>query len=46
VEAVAALLAGAGIHVATGRFGAHMEVDLRNDGPVTIVVETAGGRVV
>jgi D-tyrosyl-tRNA(Tyr) deacylase len=22
-----------------GRFGAHMEVDLTNDGPVTIVVE-------
>jgi D-tyrosyl-tRNA(Tyr) deacylase len=23
-----------------GRFGAHMEVDLTNDGPVTLVVET------
>jgi D-tyrosyl-tRNA(Tyr) deacylase len=25
--------------VATGRFGAHMEVDLVNDGPVTLVIE-------
>jgi D-tyrosyl-tRNA(Tyr) deacylase len=23
-----------------GRFGAHMEVELRNDGPVTLIVET------
>jgi D-tyrosyl-tRNA(Tyr) deacylase len=28
-----------GITVATGEFGAHMEVDLTNDGPVTIVLE-------
>jgi D-Tyr-tRNAtyr deacylase len=27
--------------VARGRFGAHMEVELVNDGPVTIVVEAA-----
>ena len=27
-------------HVATGRFGARMEVELVNDGPVTIVLET------
>ena len=29
-----------GITVATGEFGARMEVDLTNDGPVTIVLET------
>ena len=29
----------AGIEVAEGRFGAHMEVSLVNDGPVTIVME-------
>lgn len=29
-----------GIEVATGRFGAHMEVSLVNDGPVTIVLES------
>lgn len=28
-----------GIHVETGVFGAHMDVELVNDGPVTIVVE-------
>lgn len=32
-----------GVEVATGRFGAHMEVELVNDGPVTIVLDT--GRV-
>lgn len=29
-----------GIHVATGRFGAHMLVDALNDGPVTILLDT------
>ncbi|KGN40541.1 D-aminoacyl-tRNA deacylase [Knoellia aerolata] len=29
-----------GLTVATGRFGAHMDVDLVADGPVTIVVDT------
>jgi D-tyrosyl-tRNA(Tyr) deacylase len=28
-----------GIRVATGKFGARMEVELVNDGPVTIVLE-------
>ena len=41
VEAVRAR----GVEVATGRFGAMMEVDLRNNGPFTLMVETAGGRV-
>ncbi|MFH2073223.1 MAG: D-aminoacyl-tRNA deacylase, partial [Actinomycetota bacterium] len=45
VEAVGAHLASSGIAVATGCFGAHMEVDLANDGPVTIVIDAAGGRV-
>ncbi|WLP89752.1 D-aminoacyl-tRNA deacylase [Gordonia sp. NB41Y] len=39
VDAVAAALREAGAQVATGRFGAHMEVDLVNDGPVTILLE-------
>ncbi len=30
-----------GIHVATGRFGAHMLVDAVNDGPVTILLDSA-----
>ena len=29
-----------GIHVETGRFGAHMEVSLPNDGPVTILLDS------
>jgi len=36
VEAFAAGLRDLGIPVATGRFGAHMQVALVNDGPVTI----------
>jgi D-tyrosyl-tRNA(Tyr) deacylase len=34
------LLAAEGVPVGRGVFGAHMDVDLRNDGPVTLVVET------
>ena len=29
-----------GLHVETGRFGAHMLVDFVNDGPVTIIVDS------
>lgn len=45
-EFVAAVKALGVEEVATGRFGAMMEVDLRNNGPFTLMVETAGGRVV
>ncbi|NNC93136.1 MAG: D-tyrosyl-tRNA(Tyr) deacylase [Acidimicrobiia bacterium] len=45
VRQVAERIAGHGVPVATGEFGAHMEVDLVNDGPVTIVIETADGRI-
>ena len=38
VERFAALVAERGLKVATGRFGAHMAVELINDGPVTIVL--------
>jgi len=31
--------AGSGVHVATGEFGAMMEVELVNDGPVTLILE-------
>lgn len=34
-----------GVTVATGRFGARMAVELTNDGPVTLILESAGGRV-
>ena len=33
-------LAATGVPVAEGRFGAHMRVDLTNDGPVTILLDT------
>jgi D-tyrosyl-tRNA(Tyr) deacylase len=39
VEAVVAALRERGVEVATGRFGAMMEVSLVNDGPVTLVVD-------
>ena len=41
VDAVVAALRDRGIEVATGRFGAHMEIDLVADGPVTIVVDSS-----
>ena len=40
-EAFAAALRQLGHHVETGRFGAHMAVDLVNDGPVTLVLTSA-----
>ena len=33
-------LEATGVPVADGRFGAHMRVDLVNDGPVTILLDT------
>jgi len=45
-EALAAAIRGHGIPVATGRFAAHMEVELVNDGPVTLLLFTQGGAVV
>jgi D-aminoacyl-tRNA deacylase len=39
VERFAAALAGLGADVRTGTFGAHMEVELVNDGPVTLILE-------
>jgi D-tyrosyl-tRNA(Tyr) deacylase len=39
VEALVAALRQRGFPVATGRFRAHMEVALVNDGPVTLVLE-------
>lgn len=45
VDEVVAALRDRGIEVATGRFGAMMEVSLVNDGPVTIILETGGGRI-
>ena len=39
VGAVVARLRARGAYVAEGRFGAHMRVELVNDGPMTVLVE-------
>ncbi len=39
VEEFAEALRRLGARVATGRFGAHMHVELVNDGPVTVLLE-------
>ena len=44
-ERVAERLRAEGIPVASGRFAAHMEVELVNDGPVTFVVMVRNGAV-
>lgn len=35
-----------GVHVETGEFGAMMDVQLVNDGPVTIILETKDGKII
>ena len=44
VEALSAALRALGVPVETGVFGARMEVELVNDGPVTIGLDSLGGR--
>ena len=41
VDAVADALREQGVEVATGRFGAMMQVESTNDGPVTIILDSA-----
>ena len=41
VRAYAEALAGRGVPVKTGTFGAHMDVELVNDGPVTLWLDSA-----
>jgi D-tyrosyl-tRNA(Tyr) deacylase len=45
IAAICAGLKQRGISVAAGMFGAHMQVELVNDGPVTIVLDVADGQV-
>jgi D-tyrosyl-tRNA(Tyr) deacylase len=40
-EGFVAALRGRGLEVATGEFGADMQVELVNDGPVTLILERA-----
>jgi D-tyrosyl-tRNA(Tyr) deacylase len=42
VEAFAECLAGLGVPTQTGQFGAHMLVQIENDGPVTIMLDAEG----
>lgn len=46
VAAVVAGLRERGLAVEQGVFGAHMTVALVNDGPVTLVIEVEGGRII
>ena len=41
VERFAQRLRDAGLPVQSGRFGAHMQVELVNDGPVTLVIDSS-----
>jgi D-tyrosyl-tRNA(Tyr) deacylase len=40
VDAVVEAARAEGVRVVTGRFGAHMQVGLDNDGPVTLLIDT------
>ena len=40
-ERTVALFRASGCPVATGRFAAHMTVELHNDGPVTVMIDSA-----
>ena len=42
-EHFVSVLRGSGLEVATGRFGAMMEVELVNDGPVTFALDEGSG---
>ena len=43
-ESFCAACRGLGVQLATGRFRTHMSVELVNDGPVTLWLDTAAGR--
>lgn len=45
-ERVAAQLAASGLPTATGRFGASMQVESCNDGPISLILNVRGGKVV
>lgn len=46
VQQLVELVAAEGITTATGAFGAMMDVEIHNDGPVTIMLETRDGKFV
>lgn len=44
-ERVVRQLRDAGLHVETGRFAADMDVELSNDGPITLLLKVRDGKV-
>ena len=44
-QRVTANLRTAGLNVATGQFGADMNVELSNDGPITLILNIRNGKV-
>jgi D-tyrosyl-tRNA(Tyr) deacylase len=45
IDAVVEAIRARAVRVESGRFGAHMQVSLTNDGPVTLILEVIGGRI-
>ncbi|HSJ72174.1 MAG TPA: D-aminoacyl-tRNA deacylase [Acidimicrobiia bacterium] len=45
LDALVDHLRSSGVHTETGRFGAMMEVELVNDGPVTFVIDVIDGAI-
>ena len=45
IDEMVSAFQAAGFRTGVGRFGAHMTVDIRNDGPVTLVVDVRQGKV-
>ncbi|MDU2696442.1 MAG: D-aminoacyl-tRNA deacylase, partial [Staphylococcus epidermidis] len=39
-------LEGYGLIVKTGEFGTHMNVEIHNDGPVTLIYESQDGKII
>ncbi|WP_198673278.1 D-aminoacyl-tRNA deacylase, partial [Staphylococcus epidermidis] len=35
-----------GLSVKTGEFGTHMNVEIHNDGPVTLIYESQDGKII
>lgn len=46
IDEVRLAVARCGVPVREGVFGAHMQVELVNDGPVTLILRTESGRVI
>ena len=44
VDRVADVVRARGINVATGQFGAHMDIEIHADGPVTLLIDTKVSR--